>query len=260
MKQSAHIGRRYGLGIACAVGCAAGLAVRATVLVDVNLVSTGSRQVLDGSTACLSVNLPGATWVVGAGWNWGTPFVSAVWDPPGVPLNVAPLAEEDTAVGVSIASAGGYTKPALLRISASVSMGGTKNNTAGVGFWSAMPVRANGTPSSIDNFTGLIMNEVNGTLQVYSGGALNGSAVSVGTLAEGVTYTLVFDVDTATGAISGVTFDGSAVSGLASTAFTDAATAFAGVLSGGNSRLTLLDLLVEGFEPPPPTGTVLMVN
>ena len=211
-------------------------------------VSTGSRQALNGTALGMVVNRPGGTWVWGAGWDWGAPFIPATWDPPGIPTNIASLAEEKTALGVPIGSNGGYAKPAHICISAEIQMTGNLANTAGVGFWSTMPARTNTAPS-LSNFTGLVMNENNGTLQVCAAGSLVGSAVSVGPLQEGVFYTVRYTVHTASGVLSDVEFAGSPVVGLVSTAFTDNATALAGVLSGAASRAYLRRLAVAEVVP-----------
>lgn len=237
--------------VAVLAGSLAGLS-EAAPIVSSNFVSTGSNVNLNGTSGNLSANEPGGTWVWGAGWNWAQPMVNATWMG-GTVKDAAYLSEEDTALGISIASNSPYSKPATLHLSGDLRMDGSLNNTAGLGFWSAMPARSDGgASSSTNNFTGIIMDEVAGTLRVYSGGALQGSAVSVGSLSEGVFYTLSYDVDTATGALSNVVFNGSPVSGLTSSAFTDSATAYAGAMSGGGSRLILDNLLVEPASVPEP--------
>jgi len=73
-----------------------------------------------------------------------------------------------------------------------------------------------GDANSADNFTGLVIDEPNGTIQVYAGGSLVGRPVDLGlgALAGGVVYEVAYGVDTTTGAPSNVTFDGSPVAGL----------------------------------------------
>jgi hypothetical protein len=250
----------------CAALLTASAATSQAAVIEASFHSIGSRQYLPGTTTGLAANEPGGTWVWGAGWNWGQPYVTATWDPPGLPVDLANLTEEDTAMGISIATSGGYTKPAQISIAADIWMAGNKPNTAGLGFWSAMPDRADGgAASSKDDFTGLIMDEVNGTLQVYAGGSLVGDAVSVGSLSEGEWYSISYDVNTITGAMSNVTFGGNPVSGFSlpsNNLFTDSATAFGGVLTGGNSRAFFNNLVVAeaaaGPVVPEPASLTLL--
>lgn len=220
------------MGLATVAG-AAPAAARAKVIVAAEIASTDERQPLNGTKVGLATNLPGGNWTWGGGWDWGAPFVSANWDPPGIPANIASLAEEKTALAVSIASTGAYVKPAKFTISATFSVTGDKGG--GLGFWSAMePVGTNdAATTSFTHFTGLLV-QGDGHLAVYEDGAA-GTTVEV-TVVPDTQYTLSYDVDTATGAIANIQFDGKAVKGLSSTAFTNAATAYAGLMSGDGGR------------------------
>jgi len=231
-------------------------------IIDTNFQSTGSRQFLPGTTTGLTANEPGGNWIVGAGWNWGNPFVPATWDPPGIPTNLGNLVEEKTVLGLSIASSGGYTKPAQLRLSTDIEFPGSRNHTGGVGFFSVMPPRADNQNQFL-HFTGLVLNEPNGTVQVMADGALVGSPVSVGTISEGVFHNVSYEIDTLSGGLSNVLFNGTPVLGLSSTAFTDAATMYAAVVVGGASRAYFNHFAVSEVSTaaavPEPASLALLV-
>jgi len=221
--------------------------------------SWGGPQALNGTTTGLTTNLPGGSWVWGDGWNWSGPSVTAMWDSP---LNAVALGEENTVASLALGSSGGYTKPTTLTISADIGsfqsigsgISGSRNMVM-LGFWSLQPTQSNGAASTT-NFTGLVLNIETSTIQVYSGGALQGSAVSVSPISFGSLYSLSYTVDTTTGALSSVVFNGSSVSGLTSSAFTDPATSFVGVASYSQSRGTFDNLLVTTV--PEPSAAIML--
>ncbi|MEI8340209.1 MAG: PEP-CTERM sorting domain-containing protein [Verrucomicrobiota bacterium] len=229
---------------------------RATNIINAAFTSTGANQPLDGTTVGLSNNAPGGTWVFGAGVDYDVPKVNATWL--GGILNAAGLGNENSALGISISSSGGYVKPTEFTLTSDIYLWGNLNNVAGLGFWSTMPARVNYSSPYV-GFTGLILNEVNGTLQVYASGSLQGGAVSVGTIVEDTPFTISYTVNTTSGEISGVTFGGNAVSGLSSTAFTDSATSFVGALAGSSSRGSIDNLSVVSV-PEPSTGALLLLS
>lgn len=232
--------------------------VGAQTIIDAgNYTSTGSNQPLNGTTLGLTTNLPGGSWVWGAGWNWAAPQVNATWL--GGIQNAVALGEENTVASLSMASSGGYTKPVEFTLTADIVLAGQlTNSSANLGYWSAQPTQSNGA-SSLTNFTGLTFDET-GTLRLYSGGTYTGQSASLGALSEDVYYTLSYTVNTSTGAISGITFDGNAVSGFSTTAFTDAATGFVGVASGSNSRAGFDDLTVVGVVPEPASAAMVLLG
>ena len=91
-------------------------------------------------------------------------------------------------------------------------------------------------------FTGLNV-RVNGDIQLYVNGAAVGSLATSAPLTSGTFYNLSYNVDTATGAISNVVFNGSAKT-FTSTGFTNAATAFAGPMTRTGGRLLLRNFTV----------------
>ncbi len=230
----------------------------ADVILETRIISGGDRKYVRGTDLGLIVNQPESVWLLGASWDWSKPYISAVWDPPGVSTNVISLGEEKTALGLSIVSTNTYTKPIQMRLTAIFEMTSRQNNVAGVGFWSELPPYENGHDSR-ENFTGVLVQEVEGTVQVYAAGARQGAAVYVKELSKNTFYSLSVEVDITTGTLLGFWFDDEPLEGLEGDFFTDEATAIAGVLSSGSSRVSLASLLLEGtFVPPDPTTLLLI--
>lgn len=228
-----------------------------TIIGAGNFVSTGSNQPLDGTSLGLSTNSPGGLWVWGAGWSWAAPQVNATWL--GGVQNAAYLAEENTVASLTLGSSGGYTKPVEFTITSSIILSGQMSNNVGLlGFWSVQPTQSNGA-SSLTNFTGFTFDET-GTLRLYSGGTDTGLSASLGTVSEDVYYTLSYTVNTVTGGVSGITFGGNAVSGFSTTAFTDSATSYVGVASGGHSRVGFSELTVAAVVPEPGATSMILLG
>jgi hypothetical protein len=208
-----------------------------------------AHTTLDATQTGLLANTPAGKWVWGAGWNWGGPYIPAAWD--AAPQSIVNLAEEKTALGISIASAGKYAKPSQLHISADLAVTGNDNGGGGLGFWSVMPARDD-SGDSLVHFTGLNL-MLDGGIQVYEDGAPVGAPVATLAITPGQFYTLAYDVNIDTGAISKVIFNGKPVDGLTSTAFKNAATAFAGVLSrqGGGVRVSMNNFAVTATSDVP---------
>jgi len=215
-------------------------------IIDTTFTSTGSPQPLDNTQIGLTENLPGGSWIWGGGWHWGSPRINATWQEP---INMVNMVEEKTALGLSIQSTVGYSKPSILYLAADLRLHHTAARGA-LGFWSAMPARDNAVHGQL-NFTGLYLDANNNTLQVYSGNALQGTPVNLGTVDTFVVYNLTYGIDTTTGSIFDVQFNGSSVSGLSSTAFTDANTAYAGFLTGTASRMQVQNFDVYTIIPEP---------
>jgi hypothetical protein len=172
-------------------------------------------------------NLPGsATWfqtgLVGYGATWAFNKI-------GGNVNYQGLSN---GTGISIASAGSYVKPTQMHIQADLRSGLTDQNSmvyargVALGFYD--DTHAGSTNSDpMTGFTGLVLAN-DGGLYVYTGRAPTTSKVAFGgTFNTSSFYTLGYDVNTTTGAISNVTLSGSTAdySGLTSSAFTNAATA-----------------------------------
>lgn len=166
---------------------------------------------------------------------------------------------------ISIQSAGSYTKPATLAISGDLSpwyAGLSGTSGVGLGFYSSSIPLHNGTytPNPLTAFTGLRLmstgdlvlfeNGVAGTSIAFAGGTFNGSAFT----------TLSYEINTGTGAISNVQLAGStATYNYSSTAFTDAATQYAGFFNvgGQNSNGALDNFAVAEVVPEPASLAVI---
>ena len=112
---------------------------------------------------------------------------------------------------LSIASVGSYTKPSLLNLSLRVQIGTLAEDSAssgrgiGLGFFTATPVTG---AESNRVFTGLNV-EPNGTLILEVGGVRTGTAAPAPTgFSTGTFYTLSYTVNTTTGALSSVLYNG----------------------------------------------------
>lgn len=216
-------------------------------------------------------NLPGGTWgkatsqdalrtTTSAGY--GNPIVGAYQD-------------DQSGSGVSIASSGSYVKPTTFTIQADISpknLAGLAANGRGIalGFYSQLNTSAGFSQS---NFTGLVLdsagnlNLVNDPNQsgFFGAGSYLGSPIAFagGTFDPQGFYTLSYDVNTATGAISNIRLSGSTAdySSFYSTAlFTDAATMFAGSYgsSEGGGLAGLDNFLVYTIAVPEPTSLLLL--
>ncbi len=224
----------------------------ATIIDAGNFVSTGSNQYLNGTTTGITVNTPGGNWVWGAGWDWSGPVVNATWN--GFPQNAANLGEEKTAVTLTMGTSNQST---ILNLSADICLYGVLANvTGGLGFWSSQPVQSN-AGNSITNFTGITFDET-GSMKLYSAGTYTGSSRALGALSESVFYNLSYSVNTSTGAISNIVFNGSGVSAFSETPFTNAATGYVGIMSGNGSRIAFDNLVVADAVPEPSTWALLL--
>lgn len=204
----------------------AGISAKAqdTVIIQTAFVSTGSRASVAGTQAGLAVNLPGGNWILGAGWSWSTPAISATWD--GLP-NTLIMGEEKTVTALSLASGNGYIKPTTFTVEAAIASSGKRG---ALGFWSTVPVRDNAATWAT-GFSGIkwtLDTTPNVTLVLYANGSAQGSSVVLPANGSGV-GTLRFTVDTLAGSLVSAYWNDSAITGFpATSAFTAAATAYAG--------------------------------
>ncbi len=216
---------------------------------------------IEGTQLSLTANLPGGAWLCGGGWEWAQPKQNG---------DSIALGEEKACAALPVSSAGDYAKPARLTISASIAH---FQGAGGIGFWSTVPPRSRQYEAGeidpetgleleesvakrfigYNGYTGLIFNPAAKTLQVYSGGSMQGSPVSVHVADADIRsyHHLSLTVDTSTGELEFVLFDGKLVSGLTSSAFTDANTSYAGCMSYEGGRTSFKDFQVEpGIQKP----------
>ena len=212
-------------------------------------------------------NLPGSTWDKVAGWNWGQPLIYASWmggtDIDGVvTTDIGRLAEERTGLVASIASAGAYTKPTSLpgTISARGAFTGDyTNNGWALGFYSSDAHINDGTVSEPENifvgFTGLLL-QVTGNLTLIENSVLAAPVATGLPFVANTWYTMQYDIDMGTGDLSNIIIAGVGMSDMTSTAFTDAATQYAGMASGAGSRAAF-DWFEVTVIPEPATLALL---
>ena len=179
-----------------------------------------------------TTNLPGGAWMTPVN-SWGNGIIgNSAW------------VNADSAIRYSIASAGGYTKPSLLTISADINIGWTDAATRaprglwihddpstyfqglGVGFFNGssfygLSLRSDdsGNRGLLFLHEGSIAGAANVTAQLPWVGAPFDSSVF---------HHLSYTVDTSSGAISAITLDGNAYSAPVTSAFTAAATDLTG--------------------------------
>lgn len=136
---------------------------------------------------------------------------------------------------LSLASTGGYTKPTTITLSLSVEINtiaednATQGRGIGLGFFTTTP--ATGTESNT-GFTGLVV-EPSGALTLEVNGARTGTAVAApANFSTTTLYPLTYTVNTATGGITSVTYNGTSYnSSFSTTAFTSTATNLVGFYS-----------------------------
>jgi hypothetical protein len=188
---------------------------------------------IDGRTPD-KANAPGGKWSIVGNAN---PSVKASKRPD--EYNIPMMELTGGAIAIPISSQGSYTKPKQFTISAEI-MGVIGTPRVGLGFYSALPARPDkkaGTKGDIEskNFTGLIMlasgSGDDGALTLFQNGKEKQRVKYTGKFDPNELHRLSYDVDTTSGAISNVRLTGSSsdYSAFNSTAFTDAATAYAAV-------------------------------
>jgi hypothetical protein len=176
------------------------------------------------------VNLPGGAWTVDT-VTAGGPFDEYIDTEYGKPEPAMHFFSHGHAYGsaaISLLSHGTYTKPTHLVIKADTRENAS-SDSAGIllGFYSVPP--KSGT-NPIGHFTGLALHTHNGSLDLVENGVTRKTIAYTGAFSPTAFHTLSYAVNTTTGAISGVSLTGStSVYSFSSTAFTNAATGYAGV-------------------------------
>ncbi len=226
---------------ALGIAAYAGASRASTIIVSDGFSGTNGSDI-NGRTPD-GANLPGSAWqVVQQNTTGASPMTidTSLGNPsPSANTNF------NDAAGISIASSMGYTEPSVLTISSDLNMGtivggGLAYNAYGVGlgFWNTLPVAGQSAPTG---FTGITMDPYgdltfinNGTASTTAKAAAPSSASIAGGYISGFN-TLTYSIDTGTGAITQLTFDGTdltnSFSGL--TVFTPSVATFAGFY--GNS-------------------------
>jgi hypothetical protein len=218
------------------------------------------------------VNLPGTSYSV----NGTTPTLdtSGIGNIPlGIGLQSVASTSYNSASWLGIGSNGGYVKPSILTLSATISTNSIDGHTLpdtfhatrgiGLGFFNSAP--QNGDADASIRFTGLAVNLSNGTLNIFSNGVRQSSSVFVPT---GTMNRLTYSIDTTTGSITSVIFDTSdftsAFSGSSSAGvFTDTATNLVGFYGSSASLGTTgyvgSFVLSSTSTVPEPASTMLLI-
>jgi hypothetical protein len=174
-----------------------------------------------------TVNLPGGQWGCVIESDWGQPFIrgsdSTHWA-----KNAADLEEHKASIAITLA---GYNKGSL-RISADVAFS-RMDSAEGLGLGFRASVPGEGFQPKVDptkDFTGLSVNGA-GTITLFVNGVAQPDPVTAqapaGALALDTFYSFSYDVDTASGDVFNIKFNGAHVPDFATAAFTPAATAYA---------------------------------
>ncbi|MCI0658002.1 MAG: hypothetical protein L0170_13190, partial [Acidobacteria bacterium] len=178
------------------------------------------------------------------------------------------------AIAVPIMTQGSWVKPKKFTISAEF-LGWHGQPRPALGFYSALPDKTREEPAE-KNFTGLLLRAGsfggdNGTLVLYEDGKEGKAVKYTGVFDQNRLHRLSYDVDVTSGALSNVSLSGSTsdYSSFNTSAFTDAATAFAAVgyvARPGFGDRTFVHNFVIGSEialpalPPPVPQTWIPKN
>lgn len=190
-------------------------------------------QILGSGPA--EVNLPGGVWTGKGSATYPPQVIQTISSRQAVRLT------GDIGAVVPLASAGGYTKPALLRVEATFNLGTTTGTgttrVAGVGFWNSS---SEGLANSYLGFYGVTVDR-NGSVKLNLNPSdftpfVTETLPNAGGWSAGGWHTLGFSVDTTTGAVGDVVLDGVLyVFSTTVTVFTHANTNYAGVLVSAES-------------------------
>jgi hypothetical protein len=206
-----------------------------------------------------NVDLPGGSWYsVGTGGGTNNPFGTV----PTINGNTALVTGNGSAF-ISIQSAGAYAKPTRFMISGDLKPGNTVGDVEGVGlgFSSANNAFDLNQAISLSISGKLTFSNVHTLIGTYSSANFGGNGFAPTTF-----YHLSYTVDTSTGGVSGITLSnisGSQSFSLSTTAFTSAATAYAGIFSNSTNPAASsgsgnIDSFEVAFVPEPASIAVLV--
>jgi len=230
---------------------------------------SGTTGTSDSGRTPDTTDLPTSTWSIGYVTTSGNPGHSQIFTGAGNPAPGS-YTGSDCSTWLSIASGGSYTKPTGL-ITESVdlemlTLNGTDFVTRGIGlgYFASAPIN-NVEQGGNGGFTGLLV-KPNGTLSLFNDGTQTAASVAAfGGFSASSFYNLNFTVDTNTGSITSVFFNGNndtaTFSGAASAGdFTNAVTNLAGFY-GSTAGSTLFQGVVDNFVvAPEPSAWMSMVG
>ena len=229
-----------------------------TAIYTASFTSKGERVQVDGTSVGLDVNLPGGAWLWNGGWNWSPspkPYVPATYDN-NLDHNSLYLNNEFGSICLPLASTDTYEKPSRLTVTSDLA---SNQGVVALGFW-ATAVRVSEYGATIKppaGFTGISYDKANLQLKVYEQGV---AKVSASVLPDETKkfQNLSYTIDTETGKLQFVMWNGVRVPELVSEAFTDEQTAFVGVccFTGSRGIFTTLSVTDGAEVPQAPVVTV----
>jgi hypothetical protein len=178
------------------------------------------------------IDAPGARWQLASGDGTYEAFLStATASSVNADLrDSSALFHNEASTGISLASGGSYVKPSILTVSADLSFSGTSSTGCCLlGFYSSLAGKGVFDPAA--NFTGLRLQK-DGSIQLIENGwpAAAAGVSYTGKYDPAKPVTLSYTIDITKGTISRISLAGSSSTySFTTAAFTDAATAFAGI-------------------------------
>ena len=222
-----------------------------TVIIDTDMDTNGDRtSQINGTQSALTTNLPGGSWIEGAGYrdpSWWRGDTHDFF-----------LCTDDFGLALPTHS-DSYAPPESLTLEVDILSYGA----GGIGFWDVMPSRSTDVQHfNVDvGFAGLIY-KTDKCIYLYYGGRRQTDKIDVSAyLASGTDYhRLSLTVNTTSGDVTEVRVDGRVVPDVtAKGVFTVTATAYAGMISaisGGANQFRSFRLSSESDVVPAPVQTV----
>ncbi len=253
------------LSSAAILGFGAGSLEAATIISDG---FSGTNNTTLNNRTPDGIDLPGTTFT--SYTNAVGPYAEPVINTSGG--NPSPAAETGFNGGayISIASAGPYTKPPTITLSADLELNNIQSDGTyrgvGLGFFSGTPTGGEVTTT----FTGLSI-DVNGTLRLITPNTPHGTGSTVfaasfpgpGGFSSSAFYTLSYTVNTTTGTISNVIYNGTDVSSdfaVTATGFQSTLVGFEGNTANDPTLFGLVDNFSVSGVPEPASLSVLLIG
>ncbi|MGI5869056.1 MAG: hypothetical protein ACOX9C_06410 [Kiritimatiellia bacterium] len=240
-----HILQRLRAPVVVAVGLLVLTSARAdTVIVQDTFYYDGWLERITNTVPDIA-NLPSNAWVAVGRWGWEDPFIpGSGWN--WWPQHTAYLEHVLTSISIAL----GDYNTGRLRLSADVAIANLSAvEGVALGFRSTAP--AHGIEFGTDPrlaFTGLRVNGEGVITLVVNGVAQPGTA-SVGSLTDQHYYPFSYDVDTASGDVFNIQFNGSYVPDFTTDGFTEAATEHASFMTGEGASGAVDNFTVTSIDP-----------
>lgn len=231
---------------------------QAATIVSANFnIADSVDHLLNGTTLGLQTNLGGGNWQgVSTGNSTQYPVIQNSSSGAFTPNRAQVLGGMGLAIKLDTPS-----DDRILSLSGKLTWGGSGNDMA-LGFWST-PAATSATTGLLNNFSGIRVsfNATTPSLALLVDGVQVGSAATVSTPmarrnagTPGGDYPLSFDVNTQTGDISNIVFNGQSVADFATTSFNNTRTAWAGFADPSVNFAWVDDLNVTSSPVPEPSA------